>query len=158
MYWFAYYSISGTIVSGHSTNDQKNLEGRNSIKNACIAVEGCVSSTPRIPAKKRPMDWARGSSLPWLNSRSEATTGLGQALAKKFNSNSFVSWSNDEIEDGLSQLYHIRAGPLDVVGKAWYISVLEVSSVLYLESKQGAAFGALPELLLGFDELLLDLL
>ncbi|RWV90593.1 hypothetical protein GW17_00047190 [Ensete ventricosum] len=70
--------------------------------------------------------WSRFDLFSTVN-RAEATTGLGQALAKKFNSNSFVSWSNDEIEDGLSQLYHIRARPLDVVGKAWYISVLEVS-------------------------------
>ncbi|RWW12488.1 hypothetical protein GW17_00023844 [Ensete ventricosum] len=71
--------------------------------------EGCASGTPRISA-------VRDSSLPWVRPRSEATVGLGQGLAKKFSSNSFASKSNDEIEDGLSQIYHIRVEPLKSTG------------------------------------------
>ncbi|RZR99199.1 hypothetical protein BHM03_00028699 [Ensete ventricosum] len=71
--------------------------------------EGCASGTPRISA-------VRDSSLPWVRPRSEAAVGLGQGLAKKFSSNSFASKSNDEIEDGLSQIYHIRVEPLKSTG------------------------------------------
>ncbi|RWW58864.1 hypothetical protein BHE74_00034219 [Ensete ventricosum] len=35
----------------------------------------------------------------------------------KLSSNSLVRWSKDEMEDDFSRLYHIRAGPLWVVGK-----------------------------------------
>ncbi|RZS20022.1 hypothetical protein BHM03_00052456 [Ensete ventricosum] len=35
MYWFARCSISGTIVGGHSTNDQKNLDVQAPSKKAC---------------------------------------------------------------------------------------------------------------------------
>ncbi|RWW79628.1 hypothetical protein BHE74_00012074 [Ensete ventricosum] len=127
MYWFARCSISRTIVGGRSTSNQKNLKGRSPIKNAWITKEGCVSGTPRISTANRPTNWAKDSSLPWLKSRSEAAVGLSRALPKKFSSNSFVSWSNDEIKDDLSRLYHIRARPLRVVGKARHISVFKVS-------------------------------
>ncbi|RRT52281.1 hypothetical protein B296_00029167 [Ensete ventricosum] len=75
-----------------------------------------LDGTPRISTTKCPTNWARDSSLPRLSLRSEATVGLGRALAKNFGSNSFMSWLNDEIENDLSRLYHIRAGPLRVVG------------------------------------------
>ena len=40
MYWLARWSISGTTAGGRSTRDQKNLEGRRPIVNACINREG----------------------------------------------------------------------------------------------------------------------
>ncbi|RWW33641.1 hypothetical protein GW17_00001636 [Ensete ventricosum] len=75
-----------------------------------------LDGTPRISTTKCSTHWARDSSLPWLSPRSEATVGLGRALAKNFGSNSFMSWLNDEIKNDLSRLYHIRAGLLRVVG------------------------------------------
>ncbi|RWV87933.1 hypothetical protein GW17_00050037 [Ensete ventricosum] len=55
--------------------------------------------------------------------------GLGQELklARKLSLNSFVSESKEEMDDGLSRLYHIRLGPLRVVGKARHIRESEVS-------------------------------
>ncbi|RWW71377.1 hypothetical protein BHE74_00020887 [Ensete ventricosum] len=47
----------------------------------------------------------------------EAIVGLGQELAMKLSSNSLAKWLKDEMEDGFNRLYHIRAGPLRVVGK-----------------------------------------
>ena len=40
MYWLARWSIIGTAVVGCSRRDQKNLEGRRAIINACINREG----------------------------------------------------------------------------------------------------------------------
>ncbi|RZR97926.1 hypothetical protein BHM03_00027205 [Ensete ventricosum] len=108
------------IVGSHSINDQKNLEGRSPIRNAWITREGYASGTPRIFIAKCLTNWVRDSSLPWVRPRSETAVGLRRVFAKKFS-------SNDEIEDGLSRLYHIRAGPLKVVRKAQHISISEVS-------------------------------
>ncbi|RWV98284.1 hypothetical protein GW17_00038879 [Ensete ventricosum] len=54
MYWFACYSISGTIVGGCLINDQKNLEGRSPIRNAWIASMGWVLGIPRISTNIAP--------------------------------------------------------------------------------------------------------
>ncbi|RWW73470.1 hypothetical protein BHE74_00018655 [Ensete ventricosum] len=43
------------------------------------------------------------------------TVGLGRELAKNLSSNSLASESKEEMDDGPSRLYHIRAGPLRVV-------------------------------------------
>ncbi|RRT49922.1 hypothetical protein B296_00050788 [Ensete ventricosum] len=45
----------------------------------------------------------------------------------KLSSNSFTSESKEEMDDGLSRLYHIRAEPLRVVGKARHIRESEVA-------------------------------
>ncbi|RRT86156.1 hypothetical protein B296_00003609 [Ensete ventricosum] len=74
----------------------------------------------------------------------EATVGLGQELAMKLSSNSLAKWSKDEMEDDFNWLYHIRVGPLRVVGKN-------------LGNKWGSAFCGLSDLLLGSDEVSLDL-
>ncbi|RZR78561.1 hypothetical protein BHM03_00003980 [Ensete ventricosum] len=64
---------------------------------------------------------------------SEAVVGLGRELAKEFelamklSSNSLARWSKDEMEDDFSWLYHIRAGPLRVVGKVRHIKTSKVS-------------------------------
>ncbi|RRT65491.1 hypothetical protein B296_00010445 [Ensete ventricosum] len=55
-------------------------------------------------------------------SRSEAAVGFGRALARKFCTNSLASWSKEKLEAGLSWLYHIRVGPLKVVGKTRHMS------------------------------------
>ncbi|RWW05401.1 hypothetical protein GW17_00031326 [Ensete ventricosum] len=75
---------------------------------------------------KRATNWTKGSSLFWLNPRSNAAIGLGQALARKFSSNSLESWSKLEIEESLSWLYHIRASPRRVVRNARHIRAPEV--------------------------------
>ncbi|RWW67253.1 hypothetical protein BHE74_00025313 [Ensete ventricosum] len=81
--------------------------------------EGCA----RTSATNLPMNWVSGSSLPYAKPSSEAIVGLGRELAKEFelamklSSNSLARWSKDEMEDDFSWLYHIRAGPLRVVGK-----------------------------------------
>ncbi|RRT59720.1 hypothetical protein B296_00008208 [Ensete ventricosum] len=58
--------------------------------------------------------------------RSMAADGLGRVLANKLSSNSLVSLSKDETEDGLNLLYHIRAGPQRVVGKARHVIASEL--------------------------------
>ncbi|RWW60997.1 hypothetical protein BHE74_00031946, partial [Ensete ventricosum] len=75
---------------------------------------GCASGTPRISVTKHVTNWAKGSLFPWLKQKREAVIGLGRALCRKFSSNSFASWSNEEIDDGFKQLYHIRTNPLSV--------------------------------------------
>ncbi|RWW70780.1 hypothetical protein BHE74_00021524 [Ensete ventricosum] len=56
------------------------------------------------------------------------TNGFDLVLARKLNSSSLAKWSKDEIKKGLSRLYHIRAGPRRLVGKARHI---RASDVLY---------------------------
>ncbi|RWV90946.1 hypothetical protein GW17_00046810 [Ensete ventricosum] len=58
--------------------------------------------------------------------RSDTVVGFGRELAIKLSSNSFARELNEEMDDGLSRLYHILAGPLRVVGKAQHISGSEV--------------------------------
>ncbi|RRT78798.1 hypothetical protein B296_00026534 [Ensete ventricosum] len=89
--------------------------------------EGYASGILWTFATNLPMNWASGSSLPYVRSSSEAAVGLGRELAMKMGSNSLARWSKDKMEDGFSRLYHIRAGPLRVVGKARHIKALEVS-------------------------------
>ncbi|RZS15369.1 hypothetical protein BHM03_00047197 [Ensete ventricosum] len=59
-----------------------------------------------------PTNWERGSSLPWTNPKREAVDGLGRALARKFNSNSFTNRSNEDIEACLRREYQVLADPL----------------------------------------------
>ncbi|RRT72335.1 hypothetical protein B296_00034658 [Ensete ventricosum] len=99
MYWFVCCSISSIIVGGCSINDYKNLVGRSPIRNAWIASEG---------------------------SR-DAVVGLKRELTKMLSSNSFASESKEEMNDGRSRLYHIRAGPLTIVRKAQHIRASKVS-------------------------------
>ncbi|RWW04607.1 hypothetical protein GW17_00032158 [Ensete ventricosum] len=47
------------------------------------------------------MNWANGSLSLWLILRRDATVGLRQALARKFNSNSLVSWSKQKLRKAL---------------------------------------------------------
>ncbi|RRT85746.1 hypothetical protein B296_00005591 [Ensete ventricosum] len=68
-----------------------------------------------------------GSSSYWLRSMSVVTDGFSRALARKFNLNSLASWSKDEIEKCLNQLYHIRTWPQRVMGKARYIRTSDMS-------------------------------
>ncbi|RRT82094.1 hypothetical protein B296_00004633 [Ensete ventricosum] len=115
-YWFARYSISDTVVGGRSINYQKNLEGWSPIRNTWITIEGWASGIPRISAIKRPTNWVRGLSLPWVRPRSDAVVGLGRELARKLSSNSLASESKEGIDYGLSRLYHIWGMPLRVLG------------------------------------------
>ncbi|RWV76796.1 hypothetical protein GW17_00062482 [Ensete ventricosum] len=62
-----------------------------------------------------------------LKPRSDATVGFGWELVIKLSSNSFARESKEEMDDDLSRLYHILAGPLRVVGKARHISGSDVS-------------------------------
>ncbi|RWV87121.1 hypothetical protein GW17_00050920 [Ensete ventricosum] len=118
-------SISGTIDSGHSINDQKNREGRSPHKE--IASDGWASGIPWTSAANRPTNRARVSSLPCVRPRSNVVVTLGRELARKLSLNSLARESTEEMDDGLSRLYHIRVGPLRVVGKAWHIRESEVS-------------------------------
>ncbi|RWW83472.1 hypothetical protein BHE74_00008018 [Ensete ventricosum] len=126
-YWFACCNISGTVDDGRSINDQTNMEGWSPIKNALITSEGWASGISRSSAANRLMNRASGSSLPCVRPRSDAAVGLERELTRKLSSNSFARESKEEMDDGLSRLYHIRVGPLRVVGKAWHISESEVS-------------------------------
>ncbi|RWV96958.1 hypothetical protein GW17_00040286 [Ensete ventricosum] len=63
----------------------------------------------------------------WSGSRSNAIVGLGREFIRKLSLNSFASESKEEMDDGLSWLYHIWAEPLKVVGKARRIKESEVS-------------------------------
>ncbi|RWW59840.1 hypothetical protein BHE74_00033222 [Ensete ventricosum] len=69
----------------------------------------------------------KGLSLPCVKTRSDTTVGLRRELAMKLSSNSFARESKEEMDDGLSQLYHIRVGPPRVVGKVRHIRESEVS-------------------------------
>ncbi|RWW63335.1 hypothetical protein BHE74_00029499 [Ensete ventricosum] len=57
----------------------------------------------------------------------DAVVGLKRELTKMLSSNSFASESKEEMNDGRSRLYHIRAGPLTVVRKAQHIRASKVS-------------------------------
>ncbi|RWW81461.1 hypothetical protein BHE74_00010131 [Ensete ventricosum] len=84
-----------------------------------------------------PSESSRGLSLGLLGSRqrSDAAIDLGRELTMKLSSNSFTSESKEEMDDGLSRLYHIRAEPLRVVGKAQHIRESEVSQRATLARK-----------------------
>ncbi|RWW77265.1 hypothetical protein BHE74_00014578 [Ensete ventricosum] len=77
------------------------------------------------------MNWARGLSPPSIRLRTDATVGFGRELARKLSSNSFASESKEEMDDGLSRLYHIWVGSHRVVGKAWHIREFEVPTHLF---------------------------
>ncbi|RWW62740.1 hypothetical protein BHE74_00030117 [Ensete ventricosum] len=62
--------------------------------------------------------------------------------------------SKDGMDDGFNRLYHIRAGPLRVMRKPKAGGDRFVQN---LESKWGSAFCGLSDLLLGSDEVSLDL-
>ncbi|RWW55452.1 hypothetical protein BHE74_00037911 [Ensete ventricosum] len=127
MKWFTLCIISGTVVGGFSTKDQNSLDERIPITNAWITKEGCASGIARVSAGNRLTNWASGSSLPWVMPRSEAAVGFGRVLARKFCSSSLASWSKEKMDAGLRRLYHIRAGPLKVVGKTRCMSTLDKS-------------------------------
>ncbi|RRT32374.1 hypothetical protein B296_00055094, partial [Ensete ventricosum] len=95
MYWCAHCSISGRVVGGRSTSDQKNLDGLSHVKNAWMARDGWKSRIPWTCDANHPANWERSSSLPWAIPRTEAVVGFGRALAKKFSSNSLTSKSNE---------------------------------------------------------------
>ncbi|RWV87143.1 hypothetical protein GW17_00050894 [Ensete ventricosum] len=107
MKWFALCIISGTVVGGHLTKDQNSLDGRIPIRKAWIIKEGSASGIACVSVANLLTNWARGSSLPWAMPSSEATVGFGRALAKKFCSSSFASWSKEIIDVDLRRLYHI---------------------------------------------------
>ncbi|RRT39573.1 hypothetical protein B296_00045486 [Ensete ventricosum] len=92
-----------------------------------IASDGWASGIPWTSAANRPTNRARGSSLPCVRPRSNVVVTLGRELARKLSLNSLARESTEEMDDSLSRLYHIRAGPLRVVGKAWHIRESEVS-------------------------------
>ncbi|RZR89508.1 hypothetical protein BHM03_00017239 [Ensete ventricosum] len=127
MKWFALCVISGTVVGGFSTKDQNSLDGRMPIKKAWITKEGCASGIARDSMANLLTNWARGSSLPWAMPRSEAAVGFGQELVRKLCSNSLTSWSKEIMDAGWRWSYHIRAGPLKVVGKTRQISASDES-------------------------------
>ncbi|RRT40177.1 hypothetical protein B296_00035152 [Ensete ventricosum] len=85
-----------------------------------MARDRLRSGIPWTCEVNRPTNWERGSSLPWTNPKREAVVGLGCALARKFNSNSFANRSNEDIEAGLRREYQVLAGPLRVVRKAMW--------------------------------------
>ncbi|RWW53236.1 hypothetical protein BHE74_00040293 [Ensete ventricosum] len=124
-----------SVAGGRSISDQKNLDGLSPVKKVWMARDGWRSEIPWTCEVNHPTNWERGSSPPWTNPRREAMVGLGRALAKKFNSNSFANRSNEDIEAGLRREYQVLAGPLRVVGKARNINVqghlsMECSGVL----------------------------
>ncbi|RWV92940.1 hypothetical protein GW17_00044640, partial [Ensete ventricosum] len=84
-----------------------------------------------------------GSSLPCVRPSSEAAVGLGRELAMKLSSNSLVRWSKDEMEDDFSRLYHIRAGPLWVVGKRPPL-VLSEGDFIFTGEEVARTFGFTP--------------
>ncbi|RWW09999.1 hypothetical protein GW17_00026486 [Ensete ventricosum] len=86
-----------------------------------LVLEGCASGILQTPAANLPTNWVSGSSLPCARPSSGAAVGLGRELAMKLSSNFLGRWSKDEMEDGFSQPYHIRASPMRVVGKARHI-------------------------------------
>ncbi|RRT54649.1 hypothetical protein B296_00025731 [Ensete ventricosum] len=59
--------------------------------------------------------------------RSEATVGFGRALVRKFCTNTLASWSKEIMDVDWRWSYHIRAGPLKVVGKTRHISTSDES-------------------------------
>ncbi|RWW88785.1 hypothetical protein BHE74_00002321 [Ensete ventricosum] len=127
MKWFSLCIISGTMVGGFSTKDQNSLDGRMPIRKAWMTKEGCASGIARDSVANLLTNCARGSSLPWAMSRSEAIVGLGRALARKFCSSSLASWSKEIMVVGWRRSYHTRAGPLKVVGKTRHISASDES-------------------------------
>ncbi|RZR71325.1 hypothetical protein BHM03_00004682 [Ensete ventricosum] len=56
----------------------------------------------------------------------DAVVGFSRALARKLASNSLTSWSKERIEVGGSRLYHPRAIPHKVVGRAQHIMECDV--------------------------------
>ncbi|RWW01593.1 hypothetical protein GW17_00035358 [Ensete ventricosum] len=137
-YWFARYSISDIVVGGRSINYQKNLEGWSPIRNTWITIEGWASGIPRISAIKRPTNWVRGSSLPWVRPRSDAVVGLGRELARKLSSNSLASESKEGIDYGLSRLYHIWAMPLRV--ESTQLGTSRVRKLIHVGREWGIGF------------------
>ncbi|RZR85892.1 hypothetical protein BHM03_00012962 [Ensete ventricosum] len=114
MYWCARCSISGSITGGRSISDQKNFDGLSPIKNVWMTRDGWRSRIPWTYEVNHPINWERDSSLPSTNPMREAVVGLGRALVRKFDSNSFTDRSNEDIEAGLRQQYQVLAGPLRV--------------------------------------------
>ncbi|RZR98942.1 hypothetical protein BHM03_00028396 [Ensete ventricosum] len=119
--WFVLCIFSRTVVGGFSTRDQNSLDGRMPIRKAWMTKEGCASRIAHDSVANLLMNCVRGSSLPWAMLRSEVVVGLGRALTWKFCSSSLASWSKEIMVVGWRRSYHIRAGPLKVVGKTRHI-------------------------------------
>ncbi|RWW61174.1 hypothetical protein BHE74_00031781 [Ensete ventricosum] len=123
--WGQFWPISSP--SEGSQGLSSGLEPRRSEPHKEIASDGWASGIPWTSAANRPTNRARVSSLPCVRPRSNVVVTLGRELARKLSLNSLARESTEEMDDGLSRLYHIRARPLRVVGKAWHIRESEVS-------------------------------
>ncbi|RRT32653.1 hypothetical protein B296_00015157 [Ensete ventricosum] len=69
-------------------------------------------------------------------SSDELSEGLRRELTMKLSSNSFARESKEVMDDSLSWLYHIRAKPLKVVGKAWHIRESELGGGFILTGRR----------------------
>ncbi|RWW51649.1 hypothetical protein BHE74_00041982 [Ensete ventricosum] len=72
--------------------------------------------------------------------RSEAAIGFGRALARKFCSNSLVSWSKEVMVVYWRWSYHIRAGPLRVLAGIGLSRISGVKGDLCLELFVNSSF------------------
>ncbi|RRT60588.1 hypothetical protein B296_00041376 [Ensete ventricosum] len=80
-----------------------------------------------ISSVKRVTYGSRSSSSFCLIPRRDAVVGFGRALARKLASNSLASWSKEWMKVSSSWLYHPRATPRRVIGKAQHIMASDVS-------------------------------
>ncbi|RWW62618.1 hypothetical protein BHE74_00030245 [Ensete ventricosum] len=126
-YWLALCSISGTVIEGRSTSDQKRRVGLIPTINGWMTKDGCASGMTLISSVKRVRYGSRGSSSFCLIPRRDAVVGFGRALARKLASNSLTSWSKEWMKASSSWLYHPRATPHRVIGKAQHIMASDVS-------------------------------
>ncbi|RWW10749.1 hypothetical protein GW17_00025694 [Ensete ventricosum] len=140
MKWFALCIISGTVVGGFLTKDQNSLDGCIPIRKAWITREGCASRIAHVSVTNLLMNWVSGSSLPWAMPRSEAAVGFGRALARKFCSSSFASWSKEIMDAGWRRMYYIRAGPLKVLVGIGLSYISEAKGDLCLEFSPASSF------------------
>ncbi|RWV84408.1 hypothetical protein GW17_00053876, partial [Ensete ventricosum] len=90
-YWLALCSISGIVIGGRSTSDQKRREGLIPIMNAWIISDGCASRMAPISFVKRARYGPRGSSSFCFILRRDTVVGFGRVLARKLASNSLAS-------------------------------------------------------------------
>ncbi|RRT83646.1 hypothetical protein B296_00003851 [Ensete ventricosum] len=94
---------------------------------SCPTTLSTILSNATTHGTPQPLFIAHRLSRCHLLPRSATAYGFGLALVKKMNLNSLASWLKDEVERGFNRLYHIRARPLRVVGKAQHINMLDVS-------------------------------
>ncbi|RZS11185.1 hypothetical protein BHM03_00042494 [Ensete ventricosum] len=110
-------SCSGSKEPGGSEPHQECLNRQRGVGIGHSPYLGCKSSD----------ELSKGFAVPCIKPRSDAAIGLGRVLTMKLSLNSFIRESKEEMDDGLSRLYHIRAGPLRVVRKARHMRESEVS-------------------------------